>query len=71
MSLPFPLYYRLGNETLYTIAQRYIDVIGKIDPDLRSASIEGFSAVKRVGSNVGMLLTAMECQITEAANLLR
>ena len=69
--IPFPLYYRLGNETLYTIAQRPIDVFGKIDPHLRTASIEGFNAFKRVGSNVGMLLTAMECQITEAANLLR
>jgi len=69
--VPFPLYYRLGNETLYTIAQRPIDTFGKIDPHLRTASIEGFSAVKRVGSNAGMLLTAMECQITEAADLLR
>ena len=69
--VPFPLYYRLGNESLYTIAQRPIDVFGKIDPYLRTASIEGFNAVKRVGSNVGMLLTAMECQITEAADLLR
>ena len=69
--VPFPFYYRLGNESLHTIAQRPIDVFGKVDPYLRTASIEGFSALKRVGSNVGMLLTAMECQITEAADLLR
>lgn len=68
---PFPLYYRLGNESLYTVAQRHIDVIGKLDPYLHTASIEGFSALKRVGTNVGMLLAAMECQVTEANSLLR
>src|SRR6266496_3288437 len=29
---PFPLYYRLGGETLYTISQRMLDMIQKMDP---------------------------------------
>jgi hypothetical protein len=68
---PFPLYYRLGNESLYEIAQRYIDVVRKIDPNLQNAAIEGYNAFKRVAANVGMLLAAMDYQITEAAHLLR
>jgi len=68
---PFPLYYRLGNESLFDIAQRYVDVVRKIDPSLQSASIEGYNAFKRVAANVGMLLAAMDYQITEAAHLLR
>lgn len=68
---PFPLYYRLGNESLFEIAQRYVDVVRKIDPYLQTASVEGFNAFRRVATNVGMLLMAMECQITESTHLLR
>lgn len=68
--VPFPLYYRLGGESHYEMAARYIDVIGKVDPHLQTASIEGFNAIKQVGTMVGMLLAALECQITEAMDLL-
>lgn len=69
--VPFPLYYRLDKESLYERAQRYIDVVGKIDPHLRTASIEGFNAFKTVGTNVGMLLAALGGQITEATHMLQ
>ena len=67
---PFPLYYRLGNENLYEVSQRYVDVIRKIDPYLQTASVQGFNALKRIATNVGMLLAALDCQITEATDLL-
>jgi hypothetical protein len=67
---PFPLYYRLGYESLYTISQRYVDVIRKLDPYLQTASVEGYNAFKRTATNVGILLAALDCQITEATDML-
>lgn len=68
--VPFPLYYRLGEENLYTISQRFLDVVRKVDPWLQSASIEGWNAVWRIGTYAGMILAALGCQITEARSLL-
>jgi hypothetical protein len=67
----WPLYYRLGNESLYAISQRYLDVVRRVDPALQSASIEGFNALWRIGTYTGMILAALGCQITEAEDLLR
>lgn len=67
---PFPLYYRLGNESLYEISQRYLDVIRKIDPWLQSASVEGWNPLWRIGTYTGMVLAALGYQITEAERLL-
>jgi HEPN domain-containing protein len=69
--VPFPLYYHQADESLYAIAQRYIDIVRKIDPHLQTASIEGLNAFKTVGANAGIILAALDCQITEAADLLR
>lgn len=68
--VPFPLYYRLGSENLYTISQRYLDVVRKVDPWLQTASVEGWNALWRIGTYAGMLLAALDCQITEAQSLL-
>ena len=47
--VPFPLYYRLGErDSLYTISQRYLDVLRLLDPDLTSASVEGWNALVAV-----------------------
>jgi len=51
--VPFPLYYRLGNETLYEISQRYLDIVRKADPYLQTASVEGFNALWRIGTYTG------------------
>lgn len=67
---PLPLYYRLGNESWEDVANRYIDAILTLDPDLASASIQGANAIKRVGMPVGMVLAAAGLQITEAKLLL-
>lgn len=68
---PFPLYYRLGNESLYEIAQRPLDVIRKIDPHLQTASVEGWNALHRTGTYTGMVLAALTWQITEAKKILQ
>lgn len=68
--VPFPLYYRLGQESLYEISQRYLDVVRKTDPFLATASVEGWNALWRIGTHAGMVLSALGCQITEADHLL-
>jgi hypothetical protein len=69
--IPFPLFYRLEDESLYEISQRFLDVVRRIDPFLQTASIEGWNALWRVGTYVGMVLAALDLQITEAESLLR
>jgi hypothetical protein len=65
-----PLYYRLGKESLYAIAQRYLDVVRRVDPALQSASVEGWNPLWRIGTHTGMILSALGLQITEAEPLL-
>ena len=67
---PFPLYYRMGQESLYEVSQRYLDVVRKIDPFLQTASVEGWNALWRTGTYSGMILAALDLQISEAENLL-
>jgi len=69
--IPFPLYYRLGMESLYEISQRYLDVVRKLDPYLQTASIEGWNPFWRTGTFSGMILAALNFQITEAEIMLR
>jgi hypothetical protein len=68
---PFPLYYRLDSENLYEVSQRLLNVIRKIDPFLQNASVEGWNALWRTGTYAGMLLTAMNFQISEVEGLLK
>src|SRR5439155_1618263 len=58
------------NESLYTVATRFVDVVRKLDPALASASIEGMNAFIRVAIPTGMILAALGYQITEAPSLL-
>jgi hypothetical protein len=67
---PFPLLYRLGKESLYDQAMRFVSVTIKTDPDLRRASIQGANALEKIGVHAGMLLAALGCQLTEAESLL-
>lgn len=68
--VPFPLYYRAGKESLYAIAQRYLEVVSALDPSLHRAPILGWNPLWRLGTNLGMLLAACGLQITEAEELL-
>ncbi len=67
---PMPLLYRVGEESLFEIAQRPLDVFRKSDPALTGASVLGWNAVAAIGSRAGMALAAMGLQLTEAPALL-
>jgi hypothetical protein len=70
-TMPFPLLYRLSaEESLYENAQRVIEVFAKLDPDLARAPVEGLNSLKRIGTNVLMILAALGLQITEAPELI-
>ncbi len=68
---PFPLYQIEGDESLYAVAQRYIDIIGRVDPSLSNAPMLGMNALRPLASDVGAVLAAIGGQITEAPALLR
>ena len=68
--VPFPLYYRLGDESLYEIARRFPDVVRKVDPQLERAPILGLNALVEIATKAGMVLAALGYQITEADDLL-
>ena len=66
----FPFLYRIGNESLMTIASRPIETLIKTDPDLAKAPILGANAVRKVGTDAGMVLFACGSQLTELNDLL-
>lgn len=68
--VPFPLYYRLGDESLYEVSQRFLDTVQSADPNLLSASVQGWNALWRIGTYTGMVLAGLRYQITEAEDLL-
>jgi hypothetical protein len=65
-----PLYYRQGFESLYEVAQRFVNVIARTDQSLRQASIQGFNAFAEIATNVGMAAFACGVQIDETFALL-
>lgn len=67
--IPMPLLVRHGSEQPFEISQRYVDVVRRVDPALETASIEGWNAFLHVGTRVGMALSALGFQITEATAL--
>jgi hypothetical protein len=69
---PWPFYYKLGNErSLREVAERYLQVILKSNPSLLNAQVQGWPPLHNIGVQTGMILAALGCQITEAADLLR
>jgi hypothetical protein len=69
---PWPLYYKLGHErSLREVAERYLQVILKSNPSLLNAQVQGWPPLHNIGVQTGMILFALGCQITEAADLLR
>jgi len=67
---PFPLYYQLGNESLYQISQRPLDVIRKADAYLATAPVHGWNPTYLIGTHAGRVLFACGCQISELEYLL-
>ncbi len=70
-TVPFPLYYRIKDESLYEISQRFLDVVRRIDPYLQTASVEGWNALWRTGTYIGMILAGLGYQISEAESILK
>jgi hypothetical protein len=68
--LPSPLYYRYQGDSLYTQAQRFLEVVKKLDPQLQQAPVLGWNALYRIGTNTGMVLSALNLQVSEAESLL-
>lgn len=68
--MPMPFYYRMGNEGHTEASHRILDFIERLDPNLDIAPIQGMNAIRYIGSPVGVILSAMGLQITEADNLL-
>lgn len=63
--VPFPLYYRVKtSESAFDIASRYLEVVQMLDPDLQTASIEGWNALYTAGIHSGIAMAAMGGQIT-------
>ena len=69
--VPFPLYYRLGTESLLAIAERYLQVILKSNPSLLNAQVYGYPPLHKIGTYAGMALASLNLEITSAENLLR
>jgi len=68
----FPLYYQqTGNDSPYTMSQRYLDCVRRLDVHLQTASVYGFNALWRIGTAAGSILSALGYQITEAEHLIR
>jgi hypothetical protein len=69
---PFPLYYRLGTEqSLLEISERYLELILKSNPWLLTAQVLGWPPLHDVGAHTGMVLAALDLQITSVQDLLR
>lgn len=68
--VPFPLYYRFGNEDIFEMSQRFVEVVQRLDPALQQAPIQGFNPVWHIGSHAGMILSALNYQITELRDLI-
>jgi hypothetical protein len=69
--VPFPLYYRFGNEDAFTVSQRFVEVIKRLDPELTSAAVQGYNPLWTMATHAGKILTTLGFQVTEMMNLLR
>jgi hypothetical protein len=65
-----PLYYGLGDESLYRIAQRPLEIIRKADAFLMQAPVHGWNPTWFIGTHAGRILYACGYQISELENLL-
>ena len=66
---PFPLYYKLGNESALTIADRFVQMILKLDPELSTASVQGKTAIETSGLASGVALIEKGWQVSEVEHV--
>lgn len=66
-----PLYYRMSEtDTFAEIAMRPLDLFLKLDPNLQTASIQGWNALKHSGKYMGMMCSALGLQACEGLEML-
>lgn len=66
----WPLLHGYPGDSRQDIANRFLQTSRAIDPNLESASIQGFNALRRVGAPVGIVLSSLGMQLDHAADLL-
>lgn len=67
---PFPFLYQNTNESLYSISNRFLDVLRLVDPKLDDAPVNGTNAIKPILTMLGAVLFPMGFQLTEAESLM-
>lgn len=69
--VPFPILYKSDGESLRDVADRFLEALRKIDPQLQGASIQGFNSLVHIGRPTLMIIAALHRPITDALALLR
>lgn len=67
--IPLPLLARRSGESLYAVSQRFPDLVRRTDPALASAPVLGWNAFHPLATAAGVVLAALELQLTEAPGL--
>jgi hypothetical protein len=68
----WPFFYRLGTErSLWEISEHYLQVLLRSDPSLGTRPIMGWPPMHKIGIYAGMLLSALNFQVTEIFDLLQ
>lgn len=66
----WPLIYRWPGESHFAAAQKFIDTVVAMDPNLASAAIMGESAIRQSGTAIATLCSILGLQLTEAIPIL-
>lgn len=66
----FPLWYQLPHDRLWDVADRFVRIIDRLDPQLRRAPIWGYNPFATTARHVGMVLYALGLSLRDAPNLL-
>jgi hypothetical protein len=67
---PFPIFYRFGIETDYEVAERFVNTIGRMEPELKAARVQGFPPLARLARAAGRILLAIDGSITDMTDLI-
>lgn len=68
--VPFPILYRIGEEADQEIAERFVDAIRRLHPELEGAQVQGFPPLARAARAAGRILLAIGGTITDMPALL-
>jgi hypothetical protein len=67
--VPMPLYKKRGDETLFAVANRFPEVLKRLDPDLTSAPILGWNSLSECAIFAGQIAVALGRQLDFVADL--